>query len=174
MAVQGALWLAKHLSLNLNFCFLNRILLLLNQVATQLSSWGWVDPIPDPILPEKFPEYSRESNPGPLGWQSDLLTTIPNRQSVVVVVVVYLGFTMLLTSQVIRVTFYSEREKPNKFCSEALILAWGSSSCNKSTSRDPCLYFLSVGSHSQDFYALKNPSTPAGFEPVNVRSSGEW
>ena len=79
MAVQGALWLAKRLSLNLNFSFLNRISLLLNQVATQLFSRGWVDPIPDPILPEKFLGYSRESNLGPLGWPSDVLTTIPNR-----------------------------------------------------------------------------------------------
>ena len=41
-----------------------------------------MDPIPDPILPKKFLEYSRESNPGSLGWQSDLLTTTPNRQSI--------------------------------------------------------------------------------------------
>ena len=39
------------------------------------------------------------------------------------VVVVDLGFTTLLTSQVISVSFYSEREKSDKFCSEALILA---------------------------------------------------
>ena len=38
MAAQGALWLAKHLSLNLNFSFLNQISPLLTQVATQLSS----------------------------------------------------------------------------------------------------------------------------------------
>ena len=81
MTVQGALWLAKRLSLNLNFSFLNRISYFSYQVATQLSSRGWVDPIPDPILPEKFLRYSRESNPGPLGWQSDVLTTIPNRWS---------------------------------------------------------------------------------------------
>ena len=81
MAVRGALWLAKRLSLNLNFSFLNRISLLPIQVATQLSSRGWVDPVPDPILPEKFLGYSRESNPGPLGWQPDVLTTIPNRWS---------------------------------------------------------------------------------------------
>ena len=81
MAVQGALWLAKRLSLNLNFSFLNQISLLLIQVATQLSSQVWVDPIPDPILPEKFLGCSRESNPGPLGWQSNVLTTIPNRRS---------------------------------------------------------------------------------------------
>ena len=41
----------------------------------------------------------------------------------VVVVVVDLGFTKLLTSQVISVTFYSELEKSDKFCSEALISA---------------------------------------------------
>ena len=35
-----------------------------------------MDPVPDPTLPEKFLGYSRESNPGPLGWQSDVLTTI--------------------------------------------------------------------------------------------------
>ena len=34
-----------------------------------------------------------------------------------------LGFTMLLTSQVISVAFYSEREKSDKFRSEALISA---------------------------------------------------
>ena len=37
VAVQGALWLAKW-SMNLNFSFINWILLLLIQVATQLSS----------------------------------------------------------------------------------------------------------------------------------------
>ena len=41
----------------------------------------------------------------------------------VVVVVVDLGFTTLLTSQVISVAFYREREKSDKFCSEALISA---------------------------------------------------
>ena len=47
------------------------------QVATQLSSEGWVDPVPDHILPQKFLEYSWESNLGPFGWQSGVLTTIP-------------------------------------------------------------------------------------------------
>ena len=39
------------------------------------------------------------------------------------IVVVVFGFTSLLTSLVISVAFYSEREKSDKFCSEALILA---------------------------------------------------
>ena len=38
---------------------------------------------------------------------------------------------------------------------------------------DPWLYFPSGGSHTQDFYALKNPSTPDGFQHVNLGSSGE-
>ena len=69
MAVKGALWLAKHLSLNLTFSFLSQSSLLLISSGNQLSSRGWVDPIPDPILPEKFLGYCRESNPGPL-WMA--------------------------------------------------------------------------------------------------------
>ena len=91
-----------------------------------------------------------------------------------VVVVVDLGFTTLLTPQVISVTFYSERENSYKFCSEALILDWGSFTSHKSMTRDPRPYFPSEGSHTQDFYARKNPSTPAGFEPKNLGFSGEY
>ena len=100
-----------------------------------------------------------------------LLTKILLRYYVVVVVVVVedLGFTKLLTCLVINVAFYSQREKADKFCSEALI------SARKSTTRDPRIYFPSQGSHTQNFYALKkNPSTPAGFEPANLESSGEY
>ena len=88
---------------------------------------------------------------------------------------VLLGFTTLLTSKFISVAFSSEREKPDKFCSEALISACSFTS-RKSTTRDPRVYFPSEGSHTQDFYALKkkkNPSTQAGFEPANLGSSGE-
>ena len=59
------------------------------------------------------------------------------------------------TSQVISVTFYIERERSDKFFSEALISAWGSFTCRKSTTRDQRLYFPSEESHTQDFYALK-------------------
>ena len=45
MAVQGTLWLAKRLSLNFNFSFLNRISQLLNELVTLLSSRGWLDPV---------------------------------------------------------------------------------------------------------------------------------
>ena len=74
-----------------------------------------------------------------------------------------MGFTTLLTSQVISVAFYSEREKSDKFCSEALISVWGSFTCRKSTTRDPWLYSPSEGSHTQDFYTLR--------ESINLRTS---
>ena len=81
MAAQGILLLAKCYPSTLISVFLTGFCYFSYQVATQLASRGWVDPIPDPILPEKFLGYSRELNPGPLGWQSDMLTTIPNRWS---------------------------------------------------------------------------------------------
>ena len=89
-------------------------------------------------------------------------------------VVVVLGLTSLLTFQVISVAFYSKREKSDNFCSEALISAWGSFTCHKSMTRDSQLYFPSEGSHTQVFTLWKNPSTPAGFEPSNLGSSGEY
>ena len=81
IAVQGGLWLAKRLSLTLNFSFLNRISLLLIWSTYPIVLTRLGGPVPDPILPEKFLGYTRESNSGPLGWQSDMLTTIPNRQN---------------------------------------------------------------------------------------------
>ena len=65
----GDLVVSKALSLNLNFSFLNQISQLVNKVATQMSSHSWVNPVPDPIFPEKFLRYSQESNLGSLGWQ---------------------------------------------------------------------------------------------------------
>ena len=59
------------------------------------------------------------------------------------------GFYDALNISGISVAFYSEREKSDKFCSEALISA-----------RDPRLYFPSEGSHTQDFYALKKSIGP--------------
>ena len=58
MVVQEGLVVSKAFSLNLNFSF-NWISLLLNQAATQLSSKRWVDPITEPIFPEKFLGYSQ-------------------------------------------------------------------------------------------------------------------
>ena len=52
----GNLLVSKALSLNLNFNFLSRISLpyFSYQVATQLSSRGWVDPFLDPIFQKIF------------------------------------------------------------------------------------------------------------------------
>ena len=73
----GAPLVNKALSLKFHFSFLNRISLLLNQLATQLSSRSWIDP----IFPEKALGHSCGSNPGPLGWQSDVLITTPKTRS---------------------------------------------------------------------------------------------
>ena len=82
-----------------------------------------------------------------------------------VVVVVVLGFTTLLTSQVICIAFYSEHKKSDKFCSEALISAWDSFTCHKSTIWDPWLYFPSEGTHTQDFTLWKIPRSRPGLNP---------
>ena len=71
------MWLAKRYPSNLISVFLTEFRYFSYQVATLLSSRGWVDTVPDPIFPEKFLGYSWESNPGSLGWQSDVLITIP-------------------------------------------------------------------------------------------------
>ena len=70
MAVQEALWLAKRYPSTLISVFLTGFRYFSYPAATQLASRGWMDPVPDPILLENFLGYSRESNPGPLGWQS--------------------------------------------------------------------------------------------------------
>ena len=90
------------------------------------------------------------------------------------IVVVDLAFTTLFISQVISVAFYSEREKSDKFCSEALISAWGSFTCRESTTRDPWLYFPSEGSHTQYVYALKKSIDPGRVCIREPRSGGEY
>ena len=56
-----------------------------------------MDPVTDPILPEKFLGYNRESNPGPLGWQSDILPIILITKKIYIInCLLLLGFTTLL------------------------------------------------------------------------------
>ena len=43
------MWLALRSVKSINVDFLNQLRYFSNHVATQLSSWGWVDPIPDLI-----------------------------------------------------------------------------------------------------------------------------
>ena len=90
------------------------------------------------------------------------------------VVVVVLGFTTLLTSQVISVAFNIKREKSKTFCSEVQISAWGSFTCHKSTIRDARFYFPSKGSHTQDFYALKKTIDPGRVWTRELGSSVEY
>ena len=44
----------------------------------------------------------------------------------------------------------------------------GSFICSKSTTWDKRFYFPSVGRLAEDFFALKNPTVSAGFEPANL------
>ena len=77
----GGSLVSKLLSLNFNFSFLNRISLLLISSSYPIVLTRLGGPRSRPILPEMLQYYSLESKPGPLGRQSDVLTTIPNRWS---------------------------------------------------------------------------------------------
>ena len=80
-----------------------------------------------------------------------------------------LGFTTLFNILDHQRRLRHRAWKSDKFCSGALISAWGSFTCRKSTTWDPRLYFPSEGIHSQDFYALKK-----SIEPANLGSRGEY
>ena len=45
--------------------------------------------------------------------------------------------------------------------------------CCKSTTLDRRLYFPSEGRRAEDFFALKNPTASAGFEPANLGTKGQ-
>ena len=45
--------------------------------------------------------------------------------------------------------------------------------CRKSTTWDGRLYFPSEGRRAEDFFALKNPTASAGFEPANLGTKGQ-
>ena len=49
----------------------------------------------------------------------------------------------------------------------------GSFTCCKSTTWDKRLYFPSEGRRAEDFFALKNPTAMAGFEPANLGTKGQ-
>ena len=49
----------------------------------------------------------------------------------------------------------------------------GSFTCRKSTTWDKRLYFPSEGKRAEDFFALKNPTASAGFEPANFGTKGQ-
>ena len=49
----------------------------------------------------------------------------------------------------------------------------GSFTCWKSMTWDKRLYFPSEGRRAEDFFALKNPTASAGFEPANLGTKGQ-
>ena len=49
----------------------------------------------------------------------------------------------------------------------------GSFTCRKSTTWVKRLYFTSEGRRAEDFFALKNPTVSAGFEPANLGTKGQ-
>ena len=49
----------------------------------------------------------------------------------------------------------------------------GSFTCHKSTTWDERLYSPSKGKCAEDFFALKNPTASAGFEPANLGTKGQ-
>jgi hypothetical protein len=53
LRVEGAAWPAQRIPMALNLGFLDRSRYFFIQVAPQLSSWGWVDPVPDHLLLRK-------------------------------------------------------------------------------------------------------------------------
>jgi hypothetical protein len=50
---------------------------------------------------------------------------------------------------------------------------YGSFTCRKSATWGQRLYFPSEGRHAEDFFALKNPTASAGFEPTNLGTKGQ-
>jgi hypothetical protein len=67
------------------------------------------------------------------------------------------------------------QEMADKFClgPNFHVIARDSLTCRKSTTRDPQLYCPSEGRHAEDFYARKNPTALAGFEPANLGTRGQ-
>ena len=49
----------------------------------------------------------------------------------------------------------------------------GSFTCHKSTTWDKRLYLPSEGRRAEDFFALRNPTASAGFEPANLGTKGQ-
>jgi hypothetical protein len=49
----------------------------------------------------------------------------------------------------------------------------GTFTCRSFATRDRRLYFPSEGRNVEDFFALKNPTASAGFEPANLGTNGQ-
>ena len=110
----------------------------------------------------RYKRFANHKVPCTAIWQQPLQLVLALRSCSAMDIIIlwkgscsFLGFTLLLISRVISVALYSEHEKYDKFCSEALISVWGSDMCHKYMTRNVWLYFPSKGRHTQDFYALK-------------------
>jgi hypothetical protein len=66
-----------------------------------------------------------------------------------------------------------------KWLTDIAVIWWvphqmkGSLTCHKAATRDRLLYFPSEGRHAEDFFALKNPTASAGFEPALLGARGQ-
>jgi hypothetical protein len=72
LLVEGVAWSAQLIPTAVNLGFLDRSRYFFIQVASQLSSRGWVDPVPDPYLSENLVGPEIESgNSGSAARNSD-------------------------------------------------------------------------------------------------------
>jgi hypothetical protein len=53
LRIEGVAWSAQQIPTAVNLCILERSRYFSIQLAPQLSSRGWVDPVPDPLHPRK-------------------------------------------------------------------------------------------------------------------------
>jgi hypothetical protein len=67
------------------------------------------------------------------------------------------------------------REMADEFCLKCPTSCsiQGSFTCRKSTTWDRRLYFPSEGRRAEDFFARKNPTASAGFEPPSAGTKGQ-
>ena len=130
------------------------------------SGHGWSLSFPDICLTvEETPRKRLNQENWPdqglnLGQLGERQRFYPMNTAVVLVLLLLLGFTTLFNISGHQCRSQHRALTSDKFCSEALISAWGSFTCRKSTTQDPRLYFPSEGSHTQDFYALKKSIDP--------------
>ena len=60
-----------------------------------------MDPVPHTIYPENFLGYSREKNPGPLGWYSDMVTTTPQRRSLLLLFIIIIIIIIIIINEIV-------------------------------------------------------------------------
>jgi hypothetical protein len=71
LPVESATWSAWRIPYDCNIDFLDRSRYLFFQVGPQLSSRGYVDPIPDPLLHRKSGSWNRTQTSGSVVKNSD-------------------------------------------------------------------------------------------------------